>query len=308
MLLYEEHHADRQHIEAAHKPVVVIALAFSPDGANLASSASDGSFCIRNANGEVRYYADLREEHNSIHSIGYLPDGRLLIGDSFAFCWFEPSKRPPASHPRRRESDLHSPYYTAIAIIDSDTIACGTGCPAKERAGKLQLYDLKSNGSIPVEFHDAGGIFKISACPRKKMIAWSTGSRKITLWEIEKQDQTHFSVAKSSSALALAPDGHYLAVAVDYEIKVYDLIKHRESAQLKGHKGRVTCVAVSPDSSTLATGSWDNSVRLWDLATGRLRTSFAWPIGRVTCLAYAPDGLRLAAGGDLGKVVVWDME
>ena len=67
-------------------------------------------------------------------------------------------------------------------------------------------------------------------------------------------------------------------------------------------------MAFSPDGSTVATGSWDQSLRLWDAASGAERACFKWPAGKVYSLAYAPDGLRLAAGTDQGKVVVWDVD
>ena len=33
--------------------------------------------------------------------------------------------------------------------------------------------------------------------------------------------------------------------------------------------GIVICVAYSPDSKTLASGGWDQTIKLWDMATGK---------------------------------------
>ena len=62
---------------------------------------------------------------------------------------------------------------------------------------------------------------------------------------------------------------------------------------LTGHKARVSQVAYTPDASTLATASSDNTVRLWNVRDlARLRP-FGPPLrhrGEVFAVAFAPDG------------------
>src|SRR5437763_595449 len=64
-----------------------------------------------------------------------------------------------------------------------------------------------------------------------------------------------------------------------------------------GHSGGVTSVAISPDGTTLASGSRDNTIKLWDVATGReLRTLKGHSnsdnsVGfTVESVAFSPDG------------------
>ena len=48
--------------------------------------------------------------------------------------------------------------------------------------------------------------------------------------------------------------------------------------KLQGHNDWVYALAVSPDSKTVASGSWDGEVKLWNLADGKLlKTIIAAP-------------------------------
>jgi WD40 repeat protein len=65
---------------------------------------------------------------------------------------------------------------------------------------------------------------------------------------------------------------------------------------LHGHAERVTAVALSPNSKTLATGGTDRVIRLWDVETGKLRATL-WAVpspdpdaAPTDWVAFTPDG------------------
>ncbi len=73
---------------------------------------------------------------------------------------------------------------------------------------------------------------------------------------------------------------------------------------LAGHTDRVTALAIAPDGTWLATGSYeDETVRIWDRSTGRITTTLT---SQVTALAIAPDSSWLATGSRDGTVHIWN--
>ncbi|MFE9578041.1 TIR domain-containing protein [Nocardia sp. NPDC006044] len=74
---------------------------------------------------------------------------------------------------------------------------------------------------------------------------------------------------------------------------------------------RISCVALSSDGKTLATGGPDRTVSLWDVGDRRHPRRLGAPLtgldGVVSTLAFAPDGTRLAAGS-YQNTLVWSIE
>ena len=70
-----------------------------------------------------------------------------------------------------------------------------------------------------------------------------------------------------------------------------------------GYTGWVYSVAFSPDGSTLASWSGDNTVALWDVASRQQRATLKEH--NVTFPAFSPDGTMLAFGAQDGGILLW---
>ena len=65
---------------------------------------------------------------------------------------------------------------------------------------------------------------------------------------------------------------------------------------LEGHSGLVNSVAFSPDSQTVALGSYDNTIKLWDAKTGKELQTLEGHSGWVTSMVFSLDSQTVALG------------
>ncbi|CAE7526334.1 PWP2 [Symbiodinium sp. KB8] len=93
-----------------------------------------------------------------------------------------------------------------------------------------------------------------------------------------------------------------------FEICVWSLRTGKLLDLLAGHEGPVTSVSFAPDSSMLASSSWDTTVRIWDPAAtgGGAATETLKHGADVLDVAWRPDGERLVAATRDGQLHFWD--
>jgi WD40 repeat protein len=112
--------------------------------------------------------------------------------------------------------------------------------------------------------------------------------------------------ARKPRALAVSPDGKWIAVASQRKVALWRLPDGGFEEELPGHPGGAFAVAFSPDGKTLASAGGDGMVRLWSTDSGDARESFTAHEGDIYALAWAGDGRSLHTAGFDNTVRRWD--
>jgi hypothetical protein len=76
---------------------------------------------------------------------------------------------------------------------------------------------------------------------------------------------------------------------------------------LKGSRGTVNAVAVTPDGRWVVSGADDQTLRVWDLESGECLRTLTGHESYVLRVQVTPDGRSAVSGGFDGLVKVWDL-
>ncbi len=140
------------------------------------------------------------------------------------------------------------------------------------------------------------------------------------VWDVATERKIFsFSGNKSSNALAISPDGKWLASTAWRNltssekqwgrIKVIDFEKGKTIREIKIDPEGGTAVAFSPDGRVLAFGEQErrhSDVKLIEFATGEPIATFRGHHSGVFDLQFAPDGRTLISGGGDSTILKWD--
>lgn len=111
----------------------------------------------------------------------------------------------------------------------------------------------------------------------------------------------------AAGPVLFAPNGTLIAVGLGNAVLLRDATSLAVERTLSPHGGDVFALAFSPDSSTLASGAFDDStIRVWNSATGQLLREIQGHEGWVRTLAFSPNGRMLASGSTDATIRLWD--
>ncbi|WP_432185144.1 NACHT and WD repeat domain-containing protein [Streptomyces tendae] len=285
-------------------------VAFRPtDGTALAAGGRTLLMLDRN---DFQHPAPLRmsgaDESRHVRSMAFSKDGRTLLSVGLdtesidMYQWGDGRGNVPSTHTLDLSDDEMSGPSTVTLSADGRTVAVGFDSggirlaniedPARPivlgksiRTGHGSFAGLSTeNGSLLRGFKDGGAPRDIAFSPDGRLLA-ALVQEEVLIWNVT--DLAH-PVAAANSPLALPATSSGL-LALD--------------------NGRT--LAFSPDSRTLAVGSYDGTVSVVALA-GRqdpvvLGRAFSRPRAHASTVAFGPGGQTLAVGRDDGVVQIWNV-
>jgi RNA polymerase sigma factor (sigma-70 family) len=258
-------------------------LFFSPDGKHLASAcipayggfAGLGSFggvgeMLSGFDPTVSWWevATGKEEHQfrsgngGVRAMGLSPDGKeltVLDQKSIAHTW------STATGKRLRWAQAPAAYVTALSP-DCKFLANG-GVPG---AG-LQIKDLTRQAPPrKLDGEQRSGVLRIVFAPDGRSLVTTGMERSFQLWDVVGGRSLRLlrPAEKTQSFRAFtpvfSPDGKVLAIPGDGgTVSLVEVATGKERRSLKGGRIAVTCVAFSPDGTSVVMGRQDGSALVW---------------------------------------------
>jgi len=253
------------------------ALAWSPDSTYIATGGSDfrneknNTIQVWNA-GTGQRLMTYTGHTRSTTGIAWSPDGTHIISagdDGTVQVWEAQSGKRILS---LTVMEPNVPILFALAP-DGQHIVAGVNGKINGKDQRLVKIYQSQTGDERLTYHDTvSGAEALSWSPDGKSIAMSQGLGRIPIWDAANGGDITNLQAVNSSVLALvwSPDGKYLAsgggstqaVEDDNQAQVWNMASKRVMTYL-GHSRPIRALSWSPDSTRIASASWDSTVQIW---------------------------------------------
>ena len=259
-----------------------LSLAFSPDGALLASGKENSLITVWHMATRTKIHT-LRGHATEVNSVAFSPVGEMLASSSYdgtVRLWDIASGQVIdilRGHP--------GPVPTIVISDDGETLISGG------TDGVIQLWELQRPGSRRVVRSLRGSLSQLEGIafssqgviPHGVMLAAGGGKGWCHIWHIDR------------------------ATTADDQQRDND-VSVTYGRVLKGHTGRINTVDFCPGTPLLATAGDDQTVRVWNAASGECLSILQAHTAIVLCLAFNQQGTMLASGANNGLIHLWDID
>ncbi|MFO0893232.1 MAG: protein kinase, partial [Isosphaeraceae bacterium] len=295
----------------------LMGLAFSPDGATIASVSGSWLAVAQAASrpGELilwdaRTGAMLRQAQGHagpLTGLAYDPTGALIATSS----WDCTVKLWGArSCELRRTLSGHQDWVLAVAFSPDGTRLASAGAD-----GAIRLWDPRSNEEPYTLRGHTKNVTCLTFSPDGRRLASGSSDQTVKLWDAAtRRESTNWRRADGPIArIAFFPDGQRLLIAANREdlaghvrphLVVLDTRTIRESClpldRADGDRGRpVDGIAIRADGRLIATACLSGHVAAWGEPGWSATFRHDEPTSRFQVVAISPDGRRLAAAGQV---------
>jgi WD40 repeat protein len=294
-------------------PLSLFAMAFAPDGSLVTTRFHGPTLLWDPGLTTVRRYA------TGGQGVAVSPDGRIaaLMENS------DDHNEGNVSFLNLRSGDVrtgsdghHGPFKTEYEAVGVTFTLDGRSVVTVGNDSRFLIWDV-ATGSVRTTLAETGDLpLRGPVLSADGTTAYTTDrNRDVVVWDLSGSNRLDRPFTAGTGFpgwpfFAMSPDGRLLAVPSSSAVGVHDAIWLVDTSDLHVIR-RISQdldfssapLAFSPDSGTLAVGSWNEQegrtdVRLWDVTSGRMTaTLHAMPANqRLTTLKFSPDGSLLVGG------------
>jgi len=157
----------------------------------------------------------------------------------------------------------------------------------------------------------ASGIKTLAVDAKNSSIAYAQGSKilidrkGLENDKLQANSETETGIGPIEQII-FTPDGSEIIASSETEI--VHIIPGGKIQKLVGIEGNLNCMALSPDSLTIAAGDANGKIKVWHRENQQfiLKHSFS-QLDSILCLAFSQDSKLLASGGVDNRAVVWNV-
>ena len=255
----------------------VDALAFAPDGAELAASGNGQVTVWNSTSWAVAHALPLATSHGDslfVNQLQYSANGAFLA-----------AQLVPAT----------GAANNALAASSIEVWSTSTWRP---------VLTVQS-GQSP-----AAGLLFFALAPNGTSMAVTDGS-DIQLWDLAtgRQTASWSTGGDASSVLAFVPGSQNLIAGnADGTLSEWDTVRHVRVRRFLGASSGVHALGVSPDGSMVAVGGQDPLISVYSLADGSLIATLQGDTQRVNSLVFNPAADHLLSTADDGSAIWWNLD
>ncbi len=323
----------------------VLAIAFSPDGSQLASASGDATVRLWDLNSETPYKT-LQGHTHWVLCLAWSPDAKIIASggkDSIIKTWYAENGQK-CSKPLKG----HKQYITALSW---EPYHLNPKCQRLVSASKDETLMVWNVILSKCEFCLSGHTKSVTG------VTWAGDGHiyscgqdcTIRVWNPETRQQVKLLTGHAHwvNTMAMSTDYVLRRGAFDFncnplgdksleELQKEAKIRYEKEtkgrllrivtgsddntlciwepeksekpiARLTGHQGVVNQVCFSPDGRIIASASFDKSIKIWEASTGKFLGTLRGHVGAVYRVAWSGDSRMLASASKDSTAKVWNV-
>jgi tricorn protease-like protein len=201
--------------------------------------------------------------------------------------------------------NAHHGAVTALCMADS-----GSALVTGGHDGLVRTWTIGRESRIlqdSLKEHKAPITSLALSKDNSKCLSSSTDGTAI-IWDLARKvrSKAFFANAAVQSACFSVDETQVIVGGAEKKLTVFDVATANRVRDVTAATLGVTCVAISPDGNSIATGALDKSLKVWSAAGVLLAEGFGH-CGAVTKVKFAPNGSYIVSAGDNGAVYLWTL-